>query len=442
MQGEDVPSSYGSIGVRKDGSHFPIQIAAVRMNFFGEPAIQVYVEDITEKKLGEEKNIRLQAQVERAQKLESLGVLAGGIAHDFNNLLMGILGNASLAVLELPEEHPATALIQEVEKIAQRASDLSQQMLAYSGKGKFEIKPMNLSSLIENMQNLLEVSISKNTMLEYQLDQKLPPVDIDSTQMQQVVHNLVTNASEASKGKADRIIVSTGVLNATTEYLTEIFYQSSTKPQPYVFVEVTDNGIGLDQNELMQIFDPFYSTKFTGRGLGLAVVMGIVRGHSGAIDVKSTVGLGSRFRILLPCSSLPIQITERQMHSIEWSGEGTILVCDDEESILEVSKKMIQRLGFDVILASNGQEAVSKFKQFQNKIVAIVMDLTMPYMDGIQAYTEISAVDASIPVILSSGYNEQELTSQFSNLGFAAIIQKPFTFQDLSKKLFETLIKV
>ncbi|MHA2090862.1 MAG: PAS domain-containing hybrid sensor histidine kinase/response regulator [Candidatus Kariarchaeaceae archaeon] len=442
MQGEDVPSSYGSIGVRKDGSHFPIQIAAVRMNFFGEPAIQVYVEDITEKKLGEEKNIRLQAQVERAQKLESLGVLAGGIAHDFNNLLMGILGNASLAVLELPEEHPATALIQEVEKIAQRASDLSQQMLAYSGKGKFEIKPMNLSSLIENMQNLLEVSISKNTMLEYQLDQKLPPVDIDSTQMQQVVHNLVTNASEASKGKADRIIVSTGVLNATTEYLTEIFYQSSTKPQPYVFVEVTDNGIGLDKNELMQIFDPFYSTKFTGRGLGLAVVMGIVRGHSGAIDVKSTVGLGSRFRILLPCSSLPIQITERQMHSIEWSGEGTILVCDDEESILEVSKKMIQRLGFDVILASNGQEAVSKFKQFQNKIVAIVMDLTMPYMDGIQAYTEISAVDASIPVILSSGYNEQELTSQFSNLGFAAIIQKPFTFQDLSKKLFETLIKV
>ncbi|MHA2278934.1 MAG: PAS domain-containing sensor histidine kinase, partial [Candidatus Kariarchaeaceae archaeon] len=323
MQGEDVPSSYGSVGVRKDGSHFPIQIAAVRMNYFGEPAIQVYVEDITEKKLSEDKNIRLQAQVERAQKLESLGVLAGGIAHDFNNLLMGILGNASLAVLELPAEHPATPLIQEVEKIAQRASDLSQQMLAYSGKGKFEIKPMNLSSLIENMQNLLEVSISKNTMLEYRLDQNLPPVDIDSTQMQQVVHNLVTNASEASKGKADRIVVTTGVLNATTDYLTEIFYQSNTKPQPYVFVEVTDNGVGLDQNELMQIFDPFYSTKFTGRGLGLAVVMGIVRGHSGAIDVKSTVGVGSRFRILLPCSSSPILNTERQMHSIEWSGEGT-----------------------------------------------------------------------------------------------------------------------
>jgi signal transduction histidine kinase/ActR/RegA family two-component response regulator len=405
--------------------------------------------NITERKRAEVERLNLERQVQHAQKLESLGILAGGIAHDFNNLLMAILGNADLAMDELSPHAPARDNIKEIEKAAKRAAELSRQMLAYSGKGRFVVEPVDLNEFVEEMAHLLEVSISKKAVLKYNFSNNLPSIDCDATQIRQIIMNLITNASEAIGDKSGVIAMSTGAMECDRAYLDgvdEIMRAGLNEPLPeglYVYLEVADTGCGMDAETTQKVFDPFFTTKFTGRGLGMAAVLGIVRGHRGAIKIYSEVAKGTTFKVLFPASGLPANSDALKRRDIdrseEWQGRGTVLIADDEETIRAVGKQMLGRMGFDVLTAGDGREAIELFQDRTDDIVCILLDLTMPHVDGEQAFRELRRIRPDVIVILCSGYNEQDATQRFAGKGLAGFIQKPYNMAELRGKLMEVL---
>lgn len=398
------------------------------------------VEDISQHRQAEKERRRLEAQVQQAQKLESLGVLAGGIAHDFNNLLMSILGNADLALLELSRMSPAYRSVKEIEKASQRAADLCRQMLAYSGKGKFVVEPINLNELVEEMAHLLEVSISKRAVLKYHFADNLPLFEGDATQIRQVIMNLITNASEALEEKSGVISIQTGAMDCDADYLKSAYLDEAPPAGYYVYMEVADTGVGMSRETQDKIFDPFFTTKFAGRGLGLSAVLGIVRSHSGLLKLYSEIGKGTTFKVLFPVSELPALglPVPPQFGDPETLG-GTILLVDDEETVLSVGKRMLEKLGFSVETALNGIEALELFKQKKDQIACVILDLTMPRMDGEETFRELRRLDDSVRVILSSGYNEQEVTNRFAGKGLAGFIQKPYQSSLLYQKIREIL---
>ena len=395
-----------------------------------------------QRRANEQERLNLEAQVQQTQKLESLGILAGGIAHDFNNLLLGILGNADLALMELKPESPARQHIEDAVKASQRAAELCSQMLAYSGRGNFILKPLDLSVLVEEMAHLLEVSISKKVSLRLNFARKLPPVEADPTQLRQVVMNLIINASDAIGDQIGQISVSTGVANMDRISLGRLLVGADLPIGRYAFLEVTDTGCGMDRSTLERIFDPFFTTKFTGRGLGLAAVHGIVRSHHGAIDIHSEPGHGTSFRILFPVSNLPItELPSPSFKRTERKGSGTVLVVDDEEIITDITTKILSQAGFRVFTASDGRRGVETFCQHASEIDAVVLDLTMPEMSGEEVYNEMVLVKADVRVILSSGYSESEAAIRFAGKNLAGFIQKPYRPNVLIEKLNEVLGK-
>ncbi len=402
------------------------------------------VMDVTAQHLAEEEKARIEHKLQETQKLESLGVLAGGIAHDFNNLLTGILGNASLARLDLPSNSPAQPSLEQIELVAQRAADLCKQMLAYSGKGRFIVQRLDLSSLVRDTADLLRLSVSKNAVLKFSLAADIPAISGDATQMRQILMNLIINASEAIGENSGVITLSTGVMHADRSYLTEAYLSPNIPEGDYVFLEVSDNGSGMDAETRARIFDPFFTTKFTGRGLGLAAVLGIIRGHQGALKVYSELGRGTSFKLLLPraegpAERLPVRITT----SPSWRGAGTMLVVDDEETVRTVAARMITGMGFHVLLASNGHEALEIFFPQRDEIVGVLLDLTMPQLDGTATFTELRRIKPDIRVLLMSGFNEQDAVNRFAGKGLAGFIQKPFKAETLQAKLraiFETAL--
>jgi PAS domain S-box-containing protein len=402
--------------------------------------------DITERKRAEEQRISLERQVQHAQKLESLGVLSGGIAHDFNNILMSILGNADLALDSLSPHAPARANVQEIEKASKRAADLAKQMLAYSGKGRFVIEQINLDEFVNEMVHLLEVSISKKAVLKYNFAENLPPFDGDATQIRQVIMNLITNASEAIGDKSGVIALSTGTMECDRAYLDEFPHTGLDKSMPegaYTYLEVADTGCGMDRETIEKIFDPFFTTKFSGRGLGMSAVLGIMRGHKGAIRVYSEPGKGTSFKVLFPVNELPDKGTparrKSEFETEDWCGRGTVLIADDEEAVCAVGKQMLERLGFNVLTACDGGEAIEVFREHADEIVGVLLDLTMPHFDGEQTFREIHRIRPDIPVVLSSGYNMQDATQRFAGKGLAGFIQKPYNLATLREKLMEVL---
>ncbi|MEW6387061.1 MAG: PAS domain S-box protein [Thermodesulfobacteriota bacterium] len=404
-------------------------------------AIEV-ARNITERKQAEEERRKLEEQMRHVQKLESLGVLAGGIAHDFNNLLMTVLGNAELALLELSPAAGARPNVEEIRKAARRAADLCRQMLAYSGKGKFVVEKLNLSELVKEMAHMLEVSISKKALLRYHFPKNLPVVEADPTQLRQVIMNLITNASEAIGEENGVIRVSTGVVECDRDYLDQSYYLAENLvPGSFVFLEVTDTGSGMDAATREKIFDPFFTTKFTGRGLGLAAVLGIVRGHKGAIRVYSEPGKGSTFRILLPAGRGKASQTGLKTGEEEpaWQGQGTILLIDDEEAIRRLGAQMLERLGFEVLTAADGREGLDLCRAHGDRLVCVILDLTMPYMGGEETMQGLQRLRGDLRVILSSGYDEQEVTQRFASKGLAGFIQKPYTLKRLREELQRVL---
>ncbi len=405
------------------------------------------IRDITETKKAEEERKKLEAQLLHTQKLESLGILAGGIAHDFNNILMAILGNTDLAMMDISSSSPARDRLLDIEKSSRRAAELCRQMLAYSGKGKFIIEPINLNNILKEMAHMFEISVSKKAVLKYNLCKDIKPVEGDATQIRQVIMNLIINASEAIGDQSGFISVSTGSIECDRAYLNETYLDDNLPEGLYSYIEVCDTGCGMDRESQTRIFDPFFTTKFTGRGLGLAAVLGIVRGHRGAIKLFSEPGKGTRFRVLFPVTKNSIeQSKKKKKKPLQYRGKGTILIVDDEYTILEVLDRMLVSHGFNVLYASDGIEAIEIFRKYSspsscNKIVCVIMDLTMPKKDGIETFLEMKLLKKNIPVILSSGYNEQELEKKYSGTGLAGFLQKPYDMELLISKLTELLNK-
>jgi two-component system, cell cycle sensor histidine kinase and response regulator CckA len=382
------------------------------------------VTDITERR-------RQEQSLLQSQKLESLGVLAGGIAHDFNNLLTTILGNINMAQLCLPEVSPAWPYLGTMERTVHRATDLTRQMLAYSGKGRFVVGPVDLNQVVDEMSHLLSVSISKKVALRYHLQENLPVLLAEATQIQQVVMNLVTNASEAI-GDAEGIVsIRTGTRTYGPGDLARDFPGQPLEPGTYLTLEVSDTGKGMSPEIQARIFEPFFTTKFTGRGLGLAAMQGILRGHKGGIRVYSEVGKGSTFKLIFPAGSGEAAGVETTVEAPDWTGTGTILVVDDEEGVRLVASDLLKSMGFDVITAEDGLQALERFRESPVPIRAVLMDLTMPHLDGVETFRELRRLDAGCRVVLTSGYNELEAIQDFLGKGLAAFVQKPFRRRDL-----------
>ncbi len=396
--------------------------------------------DITERKRAEEERIKLEAQMLEVQKLESLGVLAGGIAHDFNNLLMAILGNADLALLSLSPASPSRANIEDIVRASQRAAELCRQMLAYSGKGRFVVGRYDLSEIVREMTQMLEISISKKALLRYSFAEKLPAVEIDATQMRQIIMNLITNASEAIGDASGVIAITTGVMECDCAYLSETCLHEKLPEGTYVYLEVSDTGCGMDSETMSRIFDPFFTTKFVGRGLGLAAVLGIVRGHNGTIKVYSEPGRGTTFKILLPAVS---EGKDERMIAEAYDAplpkDGTVLLVDDDADVRNVGSQMLELLGFQVLTAANGREALDVFRERGDELNCVILDLAMPEMSGEEAFRELRRLKGDMLVILSSGYNEQDVTQRFVGKGLAGFIQKPYTLDNLRKAINQAL---
>jgi PAS domain S-box-containing protein len=389
----------------------------------------------------EQQRHELEAQMQQAQKLESLGVLAGGIAHDFNNLLTAILGHANLALMDLAPEAPARDSLREIEKASARAAELCRQMLAYAGRGRFVVESINLSRLIEELAHLLRVSISKKILLRCQLAEEIPAIEADPAQLRQVAMNLVINAAEAIGDTEGVIGVSTGVAQCGEDDLRGGQLVASPAPGSYVYLEVTDTGCGMDAETRARIFDPFFTTKFAGRGLGLAAVLGIVRSHRGTLKVESERGRGTTFRILFPASAQAAAPVEAGGNAPPWRGTGTILVVDDEEPVRNVASRMLERCGFTVLRACDGQEALDLFHIHASEIVCVLLDLAMPRMDGEETLRELRRIQPGVRIVLASGYSDQEIAQRFRGAGLAGFIEKPYRMEALSAKLREALAR-
>jgi PAS domain S-box-containing protein len=384
--------------------------------------------------------INLERKLQETQKLESLGVLAGGIAHDFNNLLTGILGNSSLASLELTEGSPIQEYLGQINQASLRAADLCKQMLAYSGRGRFVVQKLDLNHLVEETTHLLQISISKQAVLRFNLGKGLPTIEADATQIRQVVMNLVINASEAIGEKSGVISISTGLTRIDHAYLGGTIAAPDIPEGEYVSLEISDNGSGMSADTRAKIFDPFFSTKFTGRGLGLAAVLGIMRGHKGALKVYSELGRGTTFKLLFPCATGPAETAASVATARPaWRGKGVVLVADDEETIRTTTARMLRALGFDTALVANGREAVDAFRDNPGAYALVLLDLTMPHMDGEQAFTELRRLQPDVRVVLMSGFNRQEAVARFTGKGLASFLQKPFSMEALTEVMQNVL---
>jgi nitrogen-specific signal transduction histidine kinase/CheY-like chemotaxis protein len=392
--------------------------------------------DVTERHCLREESRLLERRMQESQKLESLGVLAGGIAHDFNNLLMVILGSVSLLQRELGRAHPTLAHVTQIEGASRRAADLCRQLLAYAGKGRFLLEHVSLNRLIEETTNLLQVSISKKAVLRLHLHAALPAVLADATQLRQVLMNLVINASDAVGDQPGLISISTGVVNADRGYLEAGFVPPDLPPGDYAYLEVSDSGAGMSAETQARIFEPFFTTKFTGRGLGLAAVLGIVRGHRGALKVYSELGKGSSFKLLLPAGAdEPEHPRTERTGKMAPNAGGTILVVDDEVKVREVTSRLLEGLGFRTLEAADGAEAIRIYREHARQISCVLMDLTMPRLDGAETFRELRKLQPDVRVLLMSGYNEQDAVARFVGKGLAAFIQKPFVLEELEKQL-------
>ncbi|MBU5637665.1 response regulator [Geomonas sp. Red69] len=391
--------------------------------------------DVTERRRMVEEQQQLEKQLLHSQKLESLGVLAGGIAHDFNNILMAIMGNAELALMRTNKESPAIGNLRSIEQASARAADLAAQMLAYSGKGKFIIEHLDLNRLLQEMLHMLEVSISKKAVLQFDLAESLPHIEADTTQIRQVIMNLVINASEAIGERNGTISVKTGSIECDRSYLRNVWQNEELPEGLYVYFEITDTGCGMDDDTLAKLFDPFFTTKFTGRGLGMAAVLGIVRGHKGAIVVYSEPDLGTTIKVLIPASDQRAEPARPQPRaSVQWQGAGNVLLVDDEETVRNIGSEMLKELGFSPITASDGKEALEAY-QATPGIGVVILDLTMPNMDGDQCLNELKKLAPGVKVVMSSGFSEVELKQKFLGKEVAGFIQKPYKLSELREIL-------
>ena len=391
------------------------------------------VRNVTERK-------RVQEAMVETQKLESLGVLAGGIAHDFNNLLVGILGNAELALMEVEEDSPARETLQDIRLAGTRAADLARQMLAYAGKGRIEVNRIDFGKLVSETSQLLRSTINKGIDVSMEVQPGLSMVEVDATQLRQVVMNLVVNASDAIGNQPGQILVRVHEEELSSTALSGAYAAPDLAPGRYVCLAVTDSGCGMDTATQNRIFDPFFTTKVTGHGLGLAAVLGIIRSHNGAIRVQSEPGKGTTFTVLLPALEAEENVgTSPAAIDHEWSATGTILVVDDDQAVRRLTRRAVSVFGFDVAEAVDGQDAVEQYAARKNELSAVILDMTMPRLNGEEALAEIRRINPGAKVIMMSGYANDEAARSVHGEQPDAFIQKPYTLETLRRTLLEVV---
>ena len=385
--------------------------------------------DLTERQREEERRLDLERRLLHAQKLESLGVLAGGIAHDFNNLLTGVLGNLELARLDLPEDAAMRPLVDDAIQAARLAADLTHQMLAYAGRGRFQLRTLDLNQLVRDHAHLLGTAISRSVTFHLQLAPEVPPVEADAGQIQQVLVNLVTNAAEAIGRQPGAVELRTSVVEVTAGQLAGSRIEEKPAPGRFVCVEIVDTGCGMDAAVQQRLFEPFFSTKFAGRGLGMPVVLGIVRAHHGALFVESQPRRGTVVRLLLPAlAPVPAAaVVGEAGHRPAEPFTGLVLLVDDEEPVRKIAQRMGQRVGFEVLVAADGEEGIELFRRHAARIACVILDLTMPTMNGIECLRALRTIQPDVPAVLSSGFAEDNIAIRYADAGFSGFMQKPFT---------------
>ncbi|MBY0585942.1 PAS domain-containing protein [bacterium] len=419
---------------------FNVHVAVERDRWGKVTSVLGTVQDITRQVEDEQEKNLLRERVQRQQELESLGILAGGIAHDFNNLLTPILGYAKLASAALPATSSVQKSLDEVERGVLRAAELCRQMLAYAGRGRFIVGPQCLNEIAREMTQLLESTISPRAQLHLHLSATIPSIEADATQVRQVVMNLLTNASDSLGEKAGHIHVATGVVYATKEILRNGSPPADLPEGEYVFIDVRDTGCGMTRETIERIFEPFFTTKFTGRGLGLAACLGIVRSHSGTILVESVPDKGSMFRVLFPPSTAPVRepvLEDSDSDDVDL-GRARVLVVDDSEPIRAMATSSLEAAGLEVVSAQDGLEALEVLRE-DSSIEMVVLDLTMPRLGGLETLSRIHKEGYRPPILLMSGYSEEELQARFGHLGFSAFLPKPFRPADLVRTVRRVL---
>lgn len=417
------------------GSKRRIHLTGIRLEQHPResPRLVGSARDVTEREREAEELREMERQMLHSQKLESLGVLAGGVAHDFNNLLVPIVAHVDLALSTAGVPPALRDSLETIGKAARSAADLAQHMLAYSGQGKFHVRPIQLTRLVEELAKLFEVAVSKSVRLERRLDDELPLIVADESQMRQVLMNLVTNASEAIGDRPGRILLRTGSMQHDGSVLDGLVEELAAGG--YVFAEVSDTGSGMTLATLARIFDPFFSTKFTGRGLGLAAVLGIVRTHGGGIVVRSTPGEGSVFRAIFPIASDQADLGVEEVPGLfedTRTLDARVLVVGDQEIVRRTARTILERRGLGVVEAINGKEALERIRGGESPFDLVLMDVTMPVMGGVEASLAIHAEYPDLPVILMSGFDEASVSTQsITELPFISLLKKPFRIAEL-----------
>jgi PAS domain S-box-containing protein len=393
--------------------------------------VLVTCHDITRRKLAEQEKLEMERRLLHAQKMESLGVLAGGIAHDFNNILSAILGYTELLKRSLPPTTQAHEDLDVIRQAAQRAADLTRQMLAFSGKASFPITVIDMSRVVEEARKMLEVSVSKKATLVFHLATDLPGIEADATRIHQVVLNLVTNASDALGDHSGRIDITTDATYLSHEELATCCGNTELPPGPCIRLTVRDNGCGMDGDTISKVFDPFFTTKVTGHGLGLAAVQGIIRGHRGAIRVTSAPGEGTKFEIFFPASHRDVANTKLEKPVPRAKGGGLVLVADDEVMVRNLARRTLELAGFSVVTAADGEEALQVFTENRTQLTCVLLDLSMPKMDGLETLRIIRETDPDLRAVLCSGYPAEAASRRFGGVGVSCFIQKPFQIDAL-----------
>ncbi|UCG66550.1 MAG: PAS domain S-box protein [Deltaproteobacteria bacterium] len=429
MAGDETVSTYETALRHRDGRKIDVEFNTGIITYQEKPAALAIIRDMTERK-------RLEAQLQQAQKMEALGTLAGGIAHNFNNLLMGIMGNASLMVSETDFAHPNYEKLKNIEKLVDSGSKLTQQLLGYAREGRYEIIPLSLNQLMKETSDTF-CATKKEVRVHRELAENLFPIDADQGQIEQVLLNLYVNAADAMPGGGDLFLKT---INVTDKDMKGRPYKP--KPGNYVLLTVKDTGTGMDKRTTERVFDPFFSTKGLGKGtgLGLASVYGIIKAHGGYIDVESKKGSGTTFRIYLPAAEKKVEMVAKSARQII-KGSETVLLVDDEPMVLEVGINMLKKLGYTVLEAKGGREAVKVYKANKDKIDLVILDMIMPDREGGETYDQMKEIDPSVTVLLSSGYSIDGQATEILERGCNGFIQKPFTIKELSGRIREILEK-
>ena len=394
-------------------------------------------EDITERR-------QLEAQLLRAQKLESLGLFAGGLAHDFSNLLAALRGHAELAAAALPAASPALAHLRRVDEVAIQAAELCRQLFAYAGRGELAAEPVDLAALVRESAEMLAVSIPAAVRIRLELADGLPEVMADRSQLRQVVLNLITNAADAIGEEEGEIVLATAAAWCGRSDLAGAVVDDGLPEGDYVALEVRDTGCGMPAEVQRRVFDPFFTTKRSGRGLGMPSVLGIVRRHRGAIRLESEPGRSTSVRVLLPAGpgeGRPREVASGGATAADGlaPAAGTVLVIDDDENVRPVTRMLLEQLGHDVLVAAGGREGLALFAAHRGRIACVLLDLSMPDLGGEETFRELRALDPTVRVVLASGYGAADAREQFAGLGLAGFVRKPYGLAELEAALAAAL---